>query len=647
MIRAAPLALLTAVLGGCAESCTSSRVSPNGVSDAIVTTISPADVTVGLGGGVVVFTGTVTGTSNKAMRWSVAEPAGCGTVSSTGLYTAPPDPAICHVVAASVVDTSKAATAKVTVTRPSAPFTISPDPATVRVNSTQQFTVSPSAAVTWTVVQATATAAPRFPLALSANGRYVVDANGRPWRIQADAAWFISALATPAQVDTYLATRKAQGFNAFYLMAMVHPGGYPSVPNAPNDYAGNAPFTGAVWTKPNEAYWWYIDTIVDKAAAQGMVVMLAFEYLGYRLTNQGWHAEVNARSAADSTTWGAFLGNRYKTRGNIIWFALGDQTPDPAGPEPNVQARHLVAIAAIKAAGASQLFMAEPKGGNSNPIMDAPAFAPVLDLNGFYGYGPNGHGDCYPQADRAYRVTPPKPVWVQEGGYEFENNTGGFTGQSYETRRTRFWSVLAGGTAGDGFGSRDAYQWISFPNGLFTPGATFSQVAFELFASLPWWDLLPSGTGTGFAGRTLVTAGGGTKGGLDWVTSAVTSTGSHLLAYIPTTGGTTARTITVDMTAMKGSAQASWWDPANGARTTIGTFPNTGSRAFTSPGANAGGQNDWVLLLDAMGVAPCGSISSSGLYTAPPAVPIGATCRVRAGLQSDPTAVAYASVVTQ
>ncbi|HEY6005002.1 MAG TPA: DUF4038 domain-containing protein [Anaeromyxobacter sp.] len=647
MSRAAPLALLAAVVGGCAAGCTSGRVSPKGASAAIVTTIAPTDTSVGVGG-TVAFTGTVTGTSNTAVHWSVVEPAGCGAVSPTGVYTAPPAPAVCHVLVASAADPGKTATAKVTVTGTPPSFTISPDPATVLVNGTQQFTVSPAAAVTWSVVQTAATEAPAFPLALSANGRYVVDGNGRPWRVQADAAWFMTALATPAQVDTYLATRKAQGFNAFYLMSMVHPGGYAAVPNAPDDYAGHPPFTGALWTTPNAAYWSNVDAIIDKAAAQGMVVMFAFEYLGYPSTNQGWHAEVNARSAADSTTWGTWLGNRYKTKGNLIWFALGDQTPDPAGPEPNVQAHHQAAIAAIQAAGASQLFMAEPMGGNSNPVMDAPAFASVLDLNSYYGYGPNGHGDCYPQADRAYRgVMPPKPVWVQEGGYEFENNTGGFTGQPYETRRTRFWSVLAGGTAGDGFGSRDAYQWISFPNGLGTPGAAFSKVAFELFATLPWWDLLPSGTGTGFAGKTLVTSGGGTNGGLDWVTSAVTSTGSHLLAYVPTTGGTGSRTLTIDMTAMKGSAQASWWDPASGAKTAIGTFPNTGTQAFTSPGANAGGQNDWVLLLDAAGVGPCGTISGTGLYTAPAAVPIGGACRVRAALQANPSSVAYASVIVQ
>ena len=442
-----------------------------------------------------------------------------------------------------------------------------------------------------------------YPLRVHASGRYLVDQNGTPWRIQADAAWLMSSNATAAEVDTYLSTRRGQGFNSFYLMAMVHPGGYGQAPGAPNDAAGHPPFatpndfSTAGVGEASAAYWAWIDSIVDKAAAQGMVVMLAYTYLGYAGGAQGWASVVVQQASRQvCSDWGRWLGNRYKSKPNIIWFALGDYTP-PSGSE--LEARTLLILQGIKAAGATQPFMAEPSGGDSNPILDAPAFASSLDLNSFYGYGPTGRGDLYPQAARAYGVSPPKPAWVQEGGYEFENNTGAFTGQSYETRRTRLWSVLAGGTAGDGFGSLDAWSWQGFPGSLHTAGATFSTAAFQLFAAMPWWDLRPSGVGPGLAGKTLVTAGGGTFGNMDWVTAAVTSTGSHLLAYIPTVGATGSRTLTIDMSAMAGATRARWWDPSNGTSSSIGTgFANSGTRSFTSPGANAGGQNDWVLVLE-------------------------------------------------
>ena len=63
----------------------------------------------------------------------------------------------------------------------------------------------------------------------------------------------------------------------------------------------------------------------------------------------------------------------------------------------------------------------------------------------------------------------------------------------------------------------------------------------------------------------------------------------------------TARTITVNMESLKGSAKAKWFDPTNGAYTTISgqPFADTGTRQFTPPGKNHDGDTDWVLLLDA------------------------------------------------
>ena len=72
-----------------------------------------------------------------------------------------------------------------------------------------------------------------------------------------------------------------------------------------------------------------------------------------------------------------------------------------------------------------------------------------------------------------------------------------------------------------------------FPASLSTPGATYSTIAFRLFASMPWWDLRPSGTGLGYAGKDLIVAGQGTKGGMDYVTAALTSDGQLLLGLHP------------------------------------------------------------------------------------------------------------------
>jgi hypothetical protein len=73
-------------------------------------TISPGSVNL-VAGGSAQFSAAVTGTNNTAVNWSVLEGAPGGTVTSTGLYTAPPYAGAFHVVATSQADSSQSATA--------------------------------------------------------------------------------------------------------------------------------------------------------------------------------------------------------------------------------------------------------------------------------------------------------------------------------------------------------------------------------------------------------------------------------------------------------------------------------------------------------------------------------------------------------
>ncbi|HEX6419760.1 MAG TPA: DUF4038 domain-containing protein [Acidimicrobiales bacterium] len=529
---------------------------------------------------------------------------------------------------------------------------IRPGSVVVGAGEVQQLSVVPRSPVRWGIaetVQDRSHHDATYPLKVSDDGRHLVDQQGRPWRVQADAAWLLSSAATPDQVDDYLATRSAQGFNAFYLMAMVHPGGYDAAADAPDNHAGDPPFatpgdfSTAGASQASERYWAWIDSIVEKAAAHGMVVMLAYTYLGYEGGEQGWYAELldqpNRRTLFD---WGRWLGSRYKDSPNIVWLGLGDYTP-PEGSEGAARARAIVD--GIRAGGATQLVMAEPSGPDGIPG-EVPDFGPVVDLNSFYGYGPDGEGAVYETADRAWRFTPPTPAWMQEGTYEYEDNTGHFTGESWEARRGRYWSVLAGGIAGDGFGSRDVWRLENFPASLSTPGADDASVAFDLFQSLPWWELRPSGADPGFAGTALITGGQGTWGGSDYITSAVTAAGDWLLAYVPVTGDG-ARTFEVDTTALSGPARARWFDPASGAYLAIGDDAGRageGTRSFTTPGPRGDGTDDWLLVLDHTGTARCGTVTADGKYTAPAAPADGIDCHVTASLRSDPSVVARATV---
>ncbi|MBV8673798.1 MAG: hypothetical protein JOZ33_10220, partial [Acidobacteriaceae bacterium] len=144
-----------------------SIADPTKSSTATVTVIPPVGVAVTpptaqvLTGAQQQFTATVTNTTNTAVNWSVAgsgcSGAGCGTISSSGLYTAPssvPAPPQVFVTATSVADPTKSGTASVTVI---APIAVSVSPANVNVvtGTTQQFTATVSnatnTAVTWSI----------------------------------------------------------------------------------------------------------------------------------------------------------------------------------------------------------------------------------------------------------------------------------------------------------------------------------------------------------------------------------------------------------------------------------------------------------------------------------------------------------------
>jgi hypothetical protein len=102
------------------------------------------------------FTASITGTINTAVTWSVDSIGGGnasdGTISASGLYTAPNTTGTHVVTATSVADTTKSASAKVTVT---GLVSLSPGTSTLLTGAQQQFQATVAAlnnpTVTWSV----------------------------------------------------------------------------------------------------------------------------------------------------------------------------------------------------------------------------------------------------------------------------------------------------------------------------------------------------------------------------------------------------------------------------------------------------------------------------------------------------------------
>lgn len=88
------------------------------------------------------LTATVQNAANRSVTWSVQEGAAGGTVSATGLYTAPQAPATYHVVATSVQDPTRSAVVAVTVSQHVLGVTVSPPSVDLAPGQTQQFTAT-------------------------------------------------------------------------------------------------------------------------------------------------------------------------------------------------------------------------------------------------------------------------------------------------------------------------------------------------------------------------------------------------------------------------------------------------------------------------------------------------------------------------
>ncbi len=107
LLAAAGAAWLTLALAGCGGG-------GGGTSADITIAVTPSTATLSVGE-TQTLTATVANTTRTGVTWSVQEGSTGGTITSAGVYTAPSTAGTYHVIAKSAADTSKTATAEITV----------------------------------------------------------------------------------------------------------------------------------------------------------------------------------------------------------------------------------------------------------------------------------------------------------------------------------------------------------------------------------------------------------------------------------------------------------------------------------------------------------------------------------------------------
>lgn len=145
--RVAFFALLTAGawILGCSGG--GAAAPPPPPPPSITVSVAPTSGSVALGNQLT-FTATVSNATDTSVSWSVNNIAGgnstVGTISSTGIYTAPadlPSPATVQITATSHANPAESATANATVTS-DITLSLTPNPASVELGATQRFQVN-------------------------------------------------------------------------------------------------------------------------------------------------------------------------------------------------------------------------------------------------------------------------------------------------------------------------------------------------------------------------------------------------------------------------------------------------------------------------------------------------------------------------
>ncbi len=432
-----------------------------------------------------------------------------------------------------------------------------------------------------------------YPLQVSANHRYLVDQNGKPFLMVGDTPQGLMGRLTEQDAEYYFADREAKGFNTL---------GWIDVMCAGNDYRANKnattpdgirPFNGYVaggtdyehydLSKPNEEYFVRLDHILQLAEKHHLLVFID------PIETIGWLPALRNNGMKAAYAYGQYLGKRYKSFTNVAWLN-GNDFDNWTIPEDDDLAQAV--SKGIRSVSPNQIQTVELNVRTSSSF-DDPRWVPLIELNGTYTYSPT-----YIQMLHSYNQKPSAPVVMIEAHYDWENvGTPPDFGTPYVLRKQDYWTILSGGI-GQWYGNK--YTW-SFADGwkekIDTPGVEQLGIWAKFFSSLPWQDLVPD------QDHAVLTGGFGTFGNVDtrvsesdYATAAKTPDGATTVVYIPTN-----RTITINMASLAGPAKARWFDPASGSYQDAanGPVPNAGSHEFSPPGKNHAGDGDWVLLLQA------------------------------------------------
>ena len=423
------------------------------------------------------------------------------------------------------------------------------------------------------------------PPRLSANRRYFVHADGKPWFFLSCTGWNAALMSTREEWARYIDDRASKKFTAVQFVMTQWRAGR-------RDELGQVAFTAAPGgVRVHPEFFRRMDQKFDSINDRGLV---AVPVILWALTSKDQESPGVALSTEDAIRLARYIVSRYSAH-HVVWFLGGDG--DYSGPN----AERWKAIGrAVFPEGRPRGPVTMHPGGMRNPWPEYKDEAWLDFLLYQSGHGNNAKKWRWNATDgpaTGWKIEPPRPVIDGEPNYEahLDYHTRKPV-TDYQVRRAVYYSLLAGPAAGVTYGAHGIWYWsrkaevpLDHPRTgvaepwyecLNYPGARQMRVMRDLMDSLEWWKLRPD--------RSLLAVDTVDEEFTNYVMSSRSEDSRFALLYAPA-----GAKLKLNLAPLGGRVRATWVDPRSGERR-----PPEQWGPSTAVDAAPPSEGDWVLLLE-------------------------------------------------